>query len=1048
MKKLILFCVLCVLCARSFAGLTNETATITVTNAPTGTNGESITFQGFTYVWTNATPGYGYIAVDSANGASGDATNLFNQLANDWSSSLIFKQTGSTAFTIRSYPNGVISISNYLNWMTYSIATNSASPGTATSLIESNFTATSSFTLNGITITSWPGVGGAATNVFFGSTANIIWTTSNGTNYFTVPSSTFDAFGLSAAVQVALNLTNTLIRIDSTNNINSAVAGVLAASVTNGDTRVTTLLNGLHLNNSLTITGAVNMQGWDNALHTVLVVDPTKGAIVSYATPVGDGQYLTNLNVSAQALNKFNVSTNINIAGTSQESFYTNWIYLQGFTNNALNTVYKINAAGTFVSALGNGYLVTNVGTQFRVEDSSLNILHFINGSPQGSWADNLEGGSGVGDWGRNEDFSATGNSAARNLALVGTSISNGVFVGTVDFTKGTIYGGTISNANITSSNISLSINSGGASSSLFLADYANLGMGGTASSPVAEFYYNPGHSQSPETQFGFNDSFAFAPGQGNNGTAVGQFGTALATHDQFFFQADNGIDNTATPVPNWNTNYAPSKTVQWLTATNFGAGNTSHTYLGAGVRAEYNPNSGNAELVVLNPVSHPLRIIQQSNDVGVAQVYFKTNGVFISNTLAVSNGVTVGIKTDPNAAQYFTIAGTLTATEQAKVNTLVLAAKQHGYWSKLIALYPFRGGSAAAMKWNVVNTNTFPITFSGTAFYTNGLTLDIGGSGNTGIIPASSFQSKSNQMGFVWINNTNVISAAGAPFFLGSTDGGNSSYWGLGETAGGFADVFPPNATAASATGAIGQPAGNYIFTGLYAQSVTNSYSVNIWINGQQYGGPASITSPVANGDTVAISLGALSTNVNYLAAGAGTNFLNSDFTNLVADLTAFQSGLNYGALNVAGAASISGDANVSGGINIGGAALASSISVGTCSVGTLTASSNNAAYANVLSPSPALALATSWTNNYGARIGLTIDGALNMAVSGTTTLTLTNLTTSESHIIAGSTLSIAGTTYFSYSCDLSTNDIIQVIAANTGTATTTITKATVRIK
>ena len=46
MKKLILFlCVLFVLCGKSFASQTNVTATITITNAPTGTNGENITFR-------------------------------------------------------------------------------------------------------------------------------------------------------------------------------------------------------------------------------------------------------------------------------------------------------------------------------------------------------------------------------------------------------------------------------------------------------------------------------------------------------------------------------------------------------------------------------------------------------------------------------------------------------------------------------------------------------------------------------------------------------------------------------------------------------------------------------------------------------------------------------------------------------------------------------------------------------------------------------------------------------------------------------------------
>ena len=101
-----------------------------------------------------------------------------------------------------------------------------------------------------------------------------------------------------------------------------------------------------------------------------------------------------------------------------------------------------------------------------------------------------------------------------------------------------------------------------------------------------------------------------------------------------------------------------------------------------------------------------------------------------------------------------------------------------------------------------------------------------------------------------------------------------------------------------------------------------------------------------------------------------------------------------------------------------------------------------------DILNPSPGVALGTRWTNTYGAPITLTIDGTLNLAAGGSTLVTLTNLTTTENHVIAGSTVSTGGAVWFSYPYQMSPNSVIQVSAANTGAATVTIQQTTVKIK
>ena len=100
-------------------------------------------------------------------------------------------------------------------------------------------------------------------------------------------------------------------------------------------------------------------------------------------------------------------------------------------------------------------------------------------------------------------------------------------------------------------------------------------------------------------------------------------------------------------------------------------------------------------------------------------------------------------------------------------------------------------------------------------------------------------------------------------------------------------------------------------------------------------------------------------------------------------------------------------------------------------------------------LSPSPALVLGTPWTNTYGGTASLIVDGYISMAVAGSSVLTFTNLTTTESHVFAGSTVSIAGTTYFSQSLpDILATNVVEVIVSNTGTASATLTRTTVRVK
>ncbi len=76
----------------------------------------------------------------------------------------------------------------------------------------------------------------------------------------------------------------------------------------------------------------------------------------------------------------------------------------------------------------------------------------------------------------------------------------------------------------------------------------------------------------------------------------------------------------------------------------------------------------------------------------------------------------------DPDAAAFFAAVtgagGSLTLTEKNAVNTLVLNLKSNLMWSKMVAIYPYVGGSLASCKFNLKDPRdldaAYRITFSG----------------------------------------------------------------------------------------------------------------------------------------------------------------------------------------------------------------------------------------------------------------------------------------------------------------------------------------------
>lgn len=150
---------------------------------------------------------------------------------------------------------------------------------------------------------------------------------------------------------------------------------------------------------------------------------------------------------------------------------------------------------------------------------------------------------------------------------------------------------------------------------------------------------------------------------------------------------------------------------------------------------------------------------------------YNKSTSNVVSATTAISY-------TDADANAYIS-AATLTGIEQDSAYQLITDLKTAGLWTKIQALYPFKGTTAAQHKWNAKNPlNTdaaFRLTFSGTGAYSNLGYLTGGGYANTFLIPNSIQNLNSNGLtAVVGTNNT----ANTNDTIMGAFGSGSNASW------------------------------------------------------------------------------------------------------------------------------------------------------------------------------------------------------------------------------------------------------------------------------
>ena len=143
-----------------------------------------------------------------------------------------------------------------------------------------------------------------------------------------------------------------------------------------------------------------------------------------------------------------------------------------------------------------------------------------------------------------------------------------------------------------------------------------------------------------------------------------------------------------------------------------------------------------------------------------------------------IINPYAFGVAYDPDAQAFFTASGLTGATELNAVNQLVVDLKAANIWTKMKAIYPFVGGTAALHKWNLKDPQdldaAFRLVFNGGWTHSSNGALPNGTNGyaNTFLNANTILQQFSHHHSFY--HNTDNIGTASRSW--GSVQGSGSS--------------------------------------------------------------------------------------------------------------------------------------------------------------------------------------------------------------------------------------------------------------------------------
>lgn len=76
--------------------------------------------------------------------------------------------------------------------------------------------------------------------------------------------------------------------------------------------------------------------------------------------------------------------------------------------------------------------------------------------------------------------------------------------------------------------------------------------------------------------------------------------------------------------------------------------------------------------------------------------------------------------KIDTDAANFIKAAGITDQSLKTNLNTLVIKAKDHGWWDLCLAIYPLAGGTSSSSSFNLKDTAAYRVAWSGSPIFAN----------------------------------------------------------------------------------------------------------------------------------------------------------------------------------------------------------------------------------------------------------------------------------------------------------------------------------------
>ena len=204
----------------------------------------------------------------------------------------------------------------------------------------------------------------------------------------------------------------------------------------------------------------------------------------------------------------------------------------------------------------------------------------------------------------------------------------------------------------------------------------------------------------------------------------------------------------------------------------------------------------------------------------------------------ATSNSLTI---TDADAQAFFTASGLTGATNLTAINDLVVALKGYGIWTKMKAIYPMVGGTAALHKWNLKDPQdldaAFRLVFTGgwTHSSTGALPNGINAYANSFLLPATTLTLNSAHLSYY--SRTNVSESKED---IGCWDGSGFHYTLLGIR----------YASLSNSTYSLMQTSSGSYFSfvdassqGFYISSRTSSVLTTLFKNGTSQAGSSTVS-------------------------------------------------------------------------------------------------------------------------------------------------------------------------------------------------------------